>query len=80
VRNANTAAPIGPAQVVMEGLEPPPKERITNSSGQIRFPATCSDGVKFWAHLPDEPRFSDPSARVACQPLVILKIRPTPPN
>lgn len=80
VRNAETAERIGPAHVVMEGPEPPPKERITGPSGQVSFDATCSDGIKFQARLPEEPRFPAPSARVGCQPLVTLKIRPAPRN
>lgn len=82
VRNAETGNLIGPAEIVMERAEPPPRRRTTPPNGRIRFSdVTCSDEIKFSALLRDEPRFPRPSATVACTPpLVTLKVRPARRN
>jgi len=77
VRNRANGAPIGSADVVMEGGTPPIQRRQTRSDGQITFAATCSDGIKFWAETPGNPSFPGASAPVLCQPRVRLKLRPS---
>lgn len=82
VRNGATSAPIQQAEVLMQDSDGVTlQHHATRANGRAHFEnVDCSEDIKFFARLRDQPLYPNPSAPSVCRvPVVMLKIRPSTP-